>query len=49
MSPDLKSDITLETSEYELEEEQAYMEELLAQYKATYADYEVKLAKVKHT
>ena len=37
----------LETSEYELEEEQAYMEELLAQYKATYSDFEVKLAKAK--
>jgi cell wall-associated NlpC family hydrolase len=37
----------LETSQYELEQEQAYMEELLEQYKATYADYEVKLAKAK--
>ncbi len=37
----------LETSEFELEEEQAYMEELLAQYKATYSDFEVKLAKAK--
>ncbi|WP_026662853.1 C40 family peptidase [Butyrivibrio proteoclasticus] len=37
----------LETSQYELEQEQEYMEELLAQYKATYADYEVKIAKAK--
>ena len=37
----------LEASQFELEEEEAYMEELLAQYKATYADYEVKLAKAK--
>ena len=37
----------LEASEYELEEEEAYMEKLLAQYKATYSDYEVKLAKAK--
>ncbi|WP_026651544.1 NlpC/P60 family protein [Butyrivibrio proteoclasticus] len=37
----------LETSEYELELEQAYMEELLEEYKATYSDYEVKLAKAK--
>lgn len=37
----------LETSQYELEEEQKYMETLLAQYKKTYADYEVKLAKAK--
>ncbi len=37
----------LEASEFELKEEEAYMEELLEQYKATYADYEVKLAKAK--
>ena len=37
----------LETSQYELEQEQEYMEELLVQYKATYADYEVKIAKAK--
>ncbi len=37
----------LEASEFELEEEEAYMEELLDEYKATYADYEVKLAKAK--
>ena len=37
----------LETSQYELEQEQEYMEELLAQYKATYADYEIKIAKAK--
>ncbi|RKM55970.1 hypothetical protein D6855_15715 [Butyrivibrio sp. CB08] len=37
----------LEASQYELEEEEAYMEELLEEYKATYADYEVKLAKAK--
>ena len=37
----------LETSEYELEEEQVYMEELLARYKATYSDFEVKLAKAR--
>ena len=30
---------------YELEEEEAYMEQLLAQYKRQYSDYEVKLAK----
>ncbi len=37
----------LEASQFELEEEEAYMEELLARYKATYADYEVKLAKAR--
>ncbi len=37
----------LEASEYELEQEQAYMEELLDEYKATYEDYEVKIAKAK--
>ena len=39
----------LETSEYELQEEQAYMEELLAEYEAQYENFSVQLSKAKQS